>query len=626
MEYLPIYAHTLYHSVCRMGGISMKAESKNTYTVALAGNPNAGKSTLFNALTGMKQHTGNWAGKTVESAKGEFSCNEKKITLIDLPGIYSLSCQSAEEQAARDFIVNEKPDAVIVVCDSTCLERGLILALEAKALGCPMILCAGLMDEAENHGISIDSEKLSELLGVPVTGISARKKKGLDVLLDTLDTVLEIGSDREAQGEAAIEDTVKQAEEIFRQCVSVPESFSDRDRRIDRFVLGKYTSIPLMLLLLGLVLWITIVGANYPSQWLQSGFGLLGTQLRTLLSGAPWWLSGILIDGIYTVLTWVVAVMLPPMAIFFPLFTLLEDCGFLPRAAFILDKSFERSGACGKQGLTMCMGLGCNAVGITGCRIIASERERLIAILTNSFVPCNGRFGTLIAIITAFFAQGTGGSLISAAVLSLLILAGIALTLIVSKLLSKIVLRGTISSFTLELPPYRRPQIVKTLVRSLLDRTVFVLGRAVVAAAPAGLLLWLLVNIRVQGASVISYMADFLDGAGRFMGMDGEILTGFILGFPANEIVLPITLMLYQSGDVLSETGEVQELYALLSANGWNCVTALCTMIFMLFHYPCATACLTIKKETGSIRWTLLAMLLPLLCGIILCSIVSCIF
>lgn len=322
----------------------------NTYTIALAGNPNAGKSTLFNALTGMKQHTGNWAGKTVESAKGEFSHNGRSYTLIDLPGIYSLSCQSAEEKAARDFIINEKPDAVIVVCDSTCLERGLILALEVKALGCPMILCTGLMDEAKKRGISIDSDKLSELLCVPVTGISARKKQGLDALLDTLADIPEESTPAE---ETAIEDTVKQAEEIFSQCVSVPDGFAERDRRLDRFILGRYTGIPLMLLLLGLVLWITIIGANYPSQWLQSGFGWLGIQLRSLLSGAPWWISGILIDGIYTVLTWVVAVMLPPMAIFFPLFTILEDCGFLPRAAFILDKSFEKAGACGKQGITM---------------------------------------------------------------------------------------------------------------------------------------------------------------------------------------------------------------------------------------------------------------------------------
>ena len=508
------------------------------------------------------------------------------------------------------------------------MERGLILALEVKALRCPMVLCAGLIDEAENNGITIDFEKMSELLGVPAGGISARKKTGIEPLLDVLDDVLLNGenSDREQISLPSSEESAIKAEEIFAECVHVPEDAGKKDRRTDRIILGRFTGIPIMLLLLGIVLWITIIGANYPSQWLQSGFAVLGGYLRSILSGAPDWMESMLIDGIYTVLSWVVAVMLPPMAIFFPLFTLLEDCGFLPRAAFILDKGFEKAGACGKQGLTICMGLGCNAVGVTGCRIIHSERERLIAILTNSFVPCNGRFGTLIALITAFFAQGSGGSFLSAAILSLLILLGICLTLIVSKLLSVTVLRGTPSSFILELPPYRKPEIAKTLVRSLIDRTLKVLGRAVVTAAPAGLLLWVLVNLKVNDTSIITYVSDFLDAPAAFIGLDGEILTGFLMGFPANEIVLPVILMLYQSGSVITETAGNYELLEILSENGWSWVTALCTIIFMLFHYPCATTCLTIKKETGSLRWTLLAMLLPLACGIILCAIISCIF
>lgn len=314
------------------------------------------------------------------------------------------------------------------------------------------------------------------------------------------------------------------------------------------------------------------------------------------------------------------------MAIFFPLFTLLEDSGFLPRIAFLLDKRFQCAGACGKQALTMCMGFGCNAAGVTGCRIIHSPRERLIAILTNSFVPCNGRFGTLIAIITAFFASGTGGSLLSAFYLTILILSGVILTLLVSKLLSITILKGIPSAFTLELPPYRRPQILKVLLRSLLDRTIFVLGRACIVAAPAGMLLWILANIKVDGSSILAIAADFLETFGKFMGLDGKILTAFIMGFPANEIVMPIAVMLYQSGSVLTETGAGSDLYDILSANGWTSVTAICMMTFMLFHFPCSTTCLTIKKETGSIRWMLLAMFLPTVCGIIICSIISCIF
>lgn len=340
----------------------------------------------------------------------------------------------------------------------------------------------------------------------------------------------------------------------------------------------------------------------------------------------PSWLCGILIDGIYNVLTWVIAVMLPPMAIFFPLFTLLEDSGFLPRIAFLLDKRFQCAGACGKQALTMCMGFGCNAAGVTGCRIINSPRERLIAVLTNSFVPCNGRFGTLIALITAFFAQGAGGSAVSAFYLTLLILSGVLMTLLVSKLLSVTILKGVSSAFTLEMPPYRKPQILKVLLRSLLDRTFFVLVRACMVAAPAGLLLWAFSNIKIDGSSILAIVSHFLDAPGRFMGLDGTILTAFIMGFPANEIVMPIAVMLYQSESVLTETAGTEELFTILSANGWTWVTALCTMIFMMFHFPCSTTCLTIKKETGSLKYTLLAMALPTVCGIVICSAVSCIY
>lgn len=613
-------------------------QSHNTYgerpyIIALAGNPNAGKSTLFNALTGMRQHTGNWAGKTVESASGRCSYNGMDLLFADLPGIYSLTSHSAEEKAARDFICNENPDAVIAVCDSTCIERGLVLALQIKAMGKRLILCAGLKDEAEKHNISIDCKKLSELIEAPVISISARKKEGLNELLDCIENILKEDctseKDPEPYDNAAQDDTektVQLAERICSEVVSKPENSDEKCRRADRIVLGKYTGFPLLFLLLGIVLWITIAGANYPSALLQKGFSLLGQFLYNIMAEAPPWLRGVLLDGIYNVLTWVIAVMLPPMAIFFPLFTLLEDSGFMPRIAFLLDKRFQCAGACGKQALTMCMGFGCNAAGVTGCRIISSPRERLIAVLTNSFVPCNGRFGTLIALITAFFAQSTGGSLLSAFYLTLLILSAVFLTLAVSKLLSVTILKGVSSAFTLEMPPYRRPQILKVLLRSLLDRTVFVLGRACIAAAPAGLLLWVFSNLEINNTPVISFIADFLDAPGHFMGLDGTVLTAFIMGFPANEIVMPIAVMLYKSESILSETAGTGELFEILSANGWNRVTALCMMVFMMFHFPCSTTCLTIKKETGSIRCTLLAMLLPTMCGVILCALISCIY
>ncbi len=348
------------------------------------------------------------------------------------------------------------------------------------------------------------------------------------------------------------------------------------------------------------------------------------SRLLELLS-APGWLESFLLDGIYTVLTWVIAVMLPPMAIFFPLFTLLEDFGYLPRVAFHLDRSFQRACACGKQSLTMCMGFGCNAAGVTGCRIIDSPRERLIAIITHNFVPCNGSFPTMITCISLFFAAGSGlcRTVSSAALLLGLILLGIFCTFGVSRLLSHTILKGIPSSFTLELPPYRRPQIGKVLLRSLLDRTVFVLGRACLVAAPAGALLWGFTNCTIAGESLFDHCAAFLELPGQCIGLDGVILLGFLLGFPANEIVLPIILMGYTAGTTLTETSDLSRIHEILTANGWTPVTALCMLLFLLFHFPCSTTCLTIRKETGSWKWTLAAWCIPTLAGILLCGAVS---
>lgn len=671
------------------------------YLAALAGNPNVGKSTVFNALTGMKQHTGNWAGKTVSSAAGRFVYDGRKFILADIPGTYSLRANSAEEEAARDFICFGGADAVIVVCDATCLERNLNLALQTIEASPKTLVCVNLLDEAEAKGITVDFKRLEELLGVPVVGITARSGKGLEILCSKLcalaeedapkpppvtlpedieqavsriepvlaeklkkipprlaalrlleddrnfigkaeqcegfefskldevkDVITETAADGKAVTDAVISSVIKRAEEIAAESVSFSGSAPYlRDRRIDRILAGKKAGTPVMILLLGLILWITIAGANYPSDLLGNALFRLGDLLSAGLSriNAPEWLNGVLIDGVYKVLAWVVSVMLPPMAIFFPLFTLLEDFGYLPRVAFNLDRGFRCANACGKQAITMAMGFGCNACGVTGCRIIDSPRERLIAIITNNFVPCNGRFPTIIAIITMFFvvSGGIGGSLLSAAILLGVIILGVIMTLLMSKLLSSTVLKGIASSFTLELPPYRRPQFSKVIVRSVLDRTVFVLGRACTAAAPCGLIIWILANVSAGGTTLLAHISDFLDPLGSLMGLDGVILLAFILGFPANEIVVPIILMTYLAQGTLVDISDTAQLHALLTENGWTLTTALCMMIFTLFHFPCATTCLTIKKETGSLKWTALSFLLPTAVGMALCILIN---
>ena len=402
-----------------------------------------------------------------------------------------------------------------------------------------------------------------------------------------------------------------------------------RDRKIDKYLTNRFTGIPIMIALLALIFWITISGANYPSQMLSEGLFWVQDRLTDFFMWmhAPEWLHGALVLGVYRVLAWVVSVMLPPMAIFFPLFTLLEDFGYLPRVAFNLDHYFKKANTCGKQALTMCMGFGCNAAGVVGCRIIDSPRERMIAMLTNNFVPCNGRFPTMISIISMFFvgsiATGFTGSLLSTLMLTGVIILGVMLTFAMSKLLSKTVLKGVPSSFTLELPPYRRPQIGKVIVRSLLDRTIFVLGRAVIVAAPAGFIIWILANVTAGDATLLSHCATFLDPFGKLFGLDGTILFAFILGFPANEIVVPIMIMTYMATGTLTEIDDLMALKELLVANNWTWVTALCVIVFSLVHWPCSTTCLSIKKETKSWKWTAIGFLLPTVTGFGLCFVIA---
>lgn len=690
-------------------GFTLKKRSPEDKIVAIAGNPNVGKSTLFNALTGLNQHTGNWTGKTVESAAGYLKTARQSYTLVDIPGTYSLLTHSPEEEIARDFICFSRPDAVVVVCDATCLERGLNLVLQIMEICSNVIICINLMDEAHRRKISIDTKKLSRLLGVRIVCTVARKKKTLLALTRALDEATStqnksgfilkypdkiedaiatlspkihkktggavssrwlslrlidrdislcerlkdmLGIDLLGDGEvtkalgeifttlraskefsvkdAIAECLVKEAEKIAAECVDKGEKSRDLGRGADKILTGKFTAFPIMLCMLMAVFWLTITFANYPSQAISAALFYVEEGLSKLFIflGVPDLIHGSLVLGVFRTLSWVVSVMLPPMAIFFPLFTLLEDLGYLPRIAYNLDKPFQACGACGKQALTMCMGFGCNAAGVVGCRIIDSPRERLLAVLTNNFVPCNGRFPILISIITMFFVAASGSfssSVLSSLILTAIIVLGVLVTFLTTRFLSKTLLRGVPSSFVLELPPYRKPQIAKTLVRSVFDRTLFVLGRAVISAAPAGLLIWILANVYVSGTSLLWHIANFLDPFASLLGLDGMILLGFILGLPANEIVIPIIIMGYTSGGALSEMSSLLEMKNLFIQNGWSYLTAINVMLFTLFHFPCSTTLLTVKKETGSLKYTILSAVLPTAVGVLLCMLTTAI-
>ncbi|GMQ57619.1 ferrous iron transport protein B [Vallitalea sediminicola] len=687
-------------------------QSPDDIVIALAGNPNTGKSTVFNSLTGLKQHTGNWPGKTVSNARGTFTHDQQKYVLVDLPGTYSLLSNSVEEEIARDFICLGKPHAVVVIADSTCLERNLNLVIQILEITSNVILCVNLIDESKRKGIDIDCKKLSAELGIPVIPTNARSGIGLDILKDQLHSIIKteqsispISIDYNEQITNAVDELspfispiikddvldirwtslrlldgdnsiIKSIEkhlnidlstdnEIMTKIKSIKEDLEeihhinintlrekivssiiikaetiannvitkhkkkcrDFDRKIDKVITSKALGIPIMLLLLGIIFWITIIGANYPSSLLSNMFCNAELKLTEFFNwiSAPSWLHGILVLGLFRTLGWVISVMLPPMAIFFPLFTLLEDLGYLPRIAFNLDYFFKKCCAHGKQALTMCMGFGCNAAGITSCRIIDSPRERLIAIITNNFVPCNGRFPTLIALATIFIAgiSGRFSSVIGTLVILLTIVLAVFLTFGISRLLSRTILKGVPSSFTLELPPYRKPQIGKILIRSLIDRTMFVLGRAIVVAAPAGIIIWILQNITVGNISILSHCANFLEPFANMIGLDGYILMAFILGFPANEIVIPILIMSYMSTGAMLELDSLSALKDLLVDNGWTILTAICTMLFSLNHFPCGTALLTIYKETKSKKWTFASFIIPTITGIVICFIVA---
>ena len=573
--------------------------------ILLCGNPNVGKSSIYNKLTSSHEHTGNWTGKTVDIAKSKIK--NTVYNLIDLPGIYSLSSLSDEEIIAKDILINTNYKKIIYVMDSSNIERNMNLLLQILEINKNVILCLNMIDEIDKKGIEIDVDLLSDILGIDIVCTSVNKNIGFDKLISLLDNsrISNFNYLYNYDNENRIN---KLSNEISSRVVK--RNKKKKVSLFDKLLTNKISSVILMLMMLFVIFFITLVLANYPSNLLSALFN----KIELLLN-----IKSSLITCIYRVVTFIISVMFPPLVIFFFLFSCLEESGLLPRIAFNLDIVCNKCNCHGKQVLSICSGFGCNACAVVGTRIIDSKRDRLLAILTNSFIPCNGRFPFLITIISIFMSDNY---LIAATYLVLFISFSIFLSFIVTYLLSKTILKGYPGFFVLELPDYRRINIKKVFVNSFIYKSLSILKKTIIVSILAGIIIWTLNNIFINDISLYIRLIHFIDPLSRLLGLDGVILSSFILGLPANEIVMPLIMMGYMNSNNIIDISDINVIKNILLVNGWNIKIAICSILFCLIHYPCGTTLLTIKSEVG-FKWMVFSIIIPLLTIAILLVIIN---
>lgn len=650
--------------------------------ILLVGNPNVGKSSIFNILTHSHEHTGNWTGKTVKLARKNII--NTSYTLIDLPGIYSLSSLSDEEIVAKDTLLFEQYEKIIYVMDSSNIEKNLHLLLQILEINKNIILCLNMVDELDIKGIKINDKKLSEILGIKVIRCSTSKNIGIKELIESLneeskssynyvyDYNIEKGiSDifeylthqfksrfialKLLEKDITLVDSIKtkykldiidkdiqnylmhvNSEEISDSVSSLLNNISkkiynevvDTSKEkeigtIDKIFSKKIYALPIMFIIMFGIFFITIVLANYPSELLSlifNKFEICLVNLSNILK-IPSYIYEPIIYGIYRVVSFIVSVMFPPLVIFFFLFTYAEESGILPRLAFNFDKVFKCSGCHGKQALTICSGFGCNACAIVGSRIIDSKRDKLIAILTNSFIPCNGRFPMIIALITMFFTNSNNKLQVSL-YLTLFVILAILVSLLTSFILSKTILKGYNGFFILELPDYKKVKFKKVLKNSLIYKSLSILKKAVLVSIPCGIIIYLMTNTTIGNLSLFKIASNFLEPFGKLLGLDGVILLSFFLALPANEIVLPIIIMGYLGSKNVPMISNYLTIKEVLINNSWTYMTALSTILFSIMHFPCGTTLATIKSEVGT-KWMIYSFFIPLITGILFLFILN---